>query len=298
MKLGLSVDSKWIWGVVIDDNDKSHYRNQLKTPVSAQQTAALISSMALSMQRMFGPLTLVGINLMPDCWHGQEQTSNAKEALSDWLAIQLSIPYQLFDPAVIALSLMPSLPKGNVLSAILDDGCELCVTDQICPTKPYLNVLDLGWAHKPLKGYQSLVDGLTPLCSCGSDECVRQYLSREGIERQYHQLSLQNRDANDIIHGIEENHNWSTRVYRIWIDQLARALSDAIIRFKPKLLVLSGSLTSHPDLALTLKSTLSRYCQYDSLPEIICLHNNEYGFAQGAISMCTVNCAQSSTFIA
>lgn len=296
MKLGLSVDSEWIWGVLIDNDGQPRYRNQLKTPLSAQQTAEVITSVALSMQRMFGPLTLVGINLMPDCWQGA--LSNAKEVLTDWLTTHLSVPCQLFNPAVIALAQIPKLPQGNVLSAVLDDGCELYVTDQLCRREPYRNVLDLGWAHKPLKGYQSLIDGLTPLCNCGSDECIRQYLSRKGIERQYHQLSLQHRTARDIVFGVDDNHAWSTRIYRIWVDQLARALSDAVFRFQPKLLVLSGSLILHPDLALTLKSTLSRYCQFDALPEILCLHNDEYRFAEGAVSMYTVNCAQPSTFTA
>ncbi|BCK08517.1 N-acetyl-D-glucosamine kinase [Vibrio cholerae] len=157
-------------------------------------------------------------------------------------------------------------------------------------------MLDLGWAHKPLKGYQSLIDGLTPLCTCGSDECIRQYLSRKGLERQYHQLSLQHCTASEIIQNVDQNQAWSTRIYRIWIDQLARALSDAIIHFKPKLLILSGGLIQHPDLALTLRSALSRYCLSEVLPKIECLNNEGYDFAKGSVSMYTVNCAQLPTF--
>lgn len=294
MKLGFSVDSEWIWSMLIDDGGLPLYHGQLISPTNMQQTAELITNVALNMQRMFGTLTLIGINLMPDCWQGA--LPKAKETLSQWLSTHLTVPYQILNPAVIALAQVQPLPQGNTLSAVLDDGCELYVTDQLNPNDPYRHVLDLGWAHKPLKGYQSLIDGLTPLCTCGSDECIRQYLSRKGLERQYHQLSLQHCTASEIIQNVAQNQAWSTRIYRIWIDQLARALSDAIIHFKPKLLILSGGLIQHPDLALTLRSALSRYCLSEALPKIECLNNEGYDFAKGSVSMYTVNCAQLSTF--
>ncbi len=294
MKLGFSVDSEWIWSMLIDDGGQPLYHGQLISPTNMQQTAELITNVALNMQRMFGTLTLIGINLMPDCWQGA--LPKAKETLSQWLSTHLTVPYQILNPAVIALAQIQPLPQGNTLSAVLDDGCELYVTDQLNPNDPYRHVLDLGWAHKPLKGYQSLIDGLTPLCTCSSDECIRQYLSRKGLERQYHQLSLQHCTASEIIQNVDQNQVWSTRIYRIWIDQLARALSDAIIHFKPKLLILSGGLIQHPDLALTLRSALSRYCLSEALPKIECLNNEGYDFAKGSVSMYTVNCAQLPTF--
>ncbi len=283
MKLGFSVDSEWIWSMLIDDGGLPLYHGQLISPTNMQQTAELITNVALNMQRMFGTLTLIGINLMPDCWQGA--LPKAKETLSQWLSTHLTVPYQILNPAVIALAQVQPLPQGNTLSAVLDDGCELYVTDQLNSNDPYRHVLDLGWAHKPLKGYQSLIDGLTPLCTCGSDECIRQYLSRKGLERQYHQLSLQHCTASEIIQNVAQNQAWSTRIYRIWIDQLARALSDAIIHFKPKLLILSGGLIQHPDLALTLRSALSRYCLSEALPKIECLNNEGYDFAKGSVSM-------------
>ncbi|ELJ8544336.1 TPA: ROK family protein [Vibrio cholerae] len=280
--------------MLIDDGGLPLYHGQLISPTNMQQTAELITNVALNMQRMFGTLTLIGINLMPDCWQGA--LPKAKETLSQWLSTHLTVPYQILNPAVIALAQVQPLPQGNTLSAVLDDGCELYVTDQLNPNDPYRHVLDLGWTHKPLKGYQSLIDGLTPLCTCGSDECIRQYLSRKGLERQYHQLSLQHCTASEIIQNVAQNQAWSTRIYRIWIDQLARALSDAIIHFKPKLLILSGGLIQHPDLALTLRSALSRYCLSEALPKIECLNNEGYDFAKGSVSMYTVNCAQPPTF--
>lgn len=121
-------------------------------------------------------------------------------------------------------------------------------------------------------------------------------LIAQRLERQYHQLSLQHCTASEIIQNVAQNQAWSTRIYRIWIDQLARALSDAIIHFKPKLLILSGGLIQHPDLALTLRSALSRYCLSEALPKIECLNNEGYDFAKGSVSMYTVNCAQLPTF--
>lgn len=178
MKLGFSVDSEWIWSMLIDNGGQPLYQGQLIAPTNVQQAAELIANIALNMQRMFGALTLIGINLMPDSW--QDASPKAKETLSQWLSTHLTVPYQILNPAVIALAQIQPLPQGNTLSAVLDDGCELYVTDQFNPNDPYRHVLDLSWAHKPLKGYQSLIDGLTPLCTCGSDECIRQYLSRKG----------------------------------------------------------------------------------------------------------------------
>ncbi|MCG6230501.1 ROK family protein [Vibrio furnissii] len=294
MKLGLSVDSEWVRSVLFDSNKNLIYRNQQKTLHSPQSTTDLIIKMARSMQRMFGPFTQIGLTVMPDCWQADHKESKAELAQS--ITAQLAIPCHLFEPAVIALTQVGDLPKGNILSAVLDDGCDLCVADELWHRDPEGNVLDLCWAHQPLKGYESLIDGITPLCWCGSDECVRQYVSQKGVERQYHQLSLQSDSASHILNGTEDTHGWSARIYRIWVDQLARALCDPVTCFRPALLILSGSLILRRDLALTLKSSLSRYCPCEVLPEIVCLCGDEFRFAQGASSIHSVKTLKRPTF--
>lgn len=231
---------------------------------------------------------MTGLNVMEDCWL-DEFTLIANSNLPTVLTQALPVPCSQVSGAIIALSQVSHLPQGNILSAVLDDGCELCITTNQNGGQWIANTLQLSWAHKPLKDYQSLVDGLTPLCSCGSDECHRQYLTQKGIERQYHQLSLQTLGYQDILQHVANQQPWAVRIYRIWMDQLARALTEPILRFKPSLLLLSGSLIQNDDLALNLKSTLTRHCAIDYSLDVVCLPLDEYRFAHGAASMCDIN---------
>ncbi|HAS6066968.1 TPA: ROK family protein [Vibrio vulnificus] len=296
IKLGLSLDSRWIRGVLLE-NQNVLYRTQVRTPNTPLQAASTLSYMAANMQRMFGDISMTGLNVMEDCWL-DEFTLMANSNLPTVLAQALPVPCSQVSGAIIALSQVSHLPQGNILSAVLDDGCELCITTNQNGGQWIANTLQLSWAHKPLKDYQSLVDGLTPLCSCGSDECHRQYLTQKGIERQYHQLSLQTLGYQDILQHVANQQPWAVRIYRIWMDQLARALTEPILRFQPSLLLLSGSLIQNDDLALNLKSTLSRHCAIDYSLNIQCLPVDEYRFAHGAASMCDINPRQVSTFTA
>ncbi|MER0323315.1 ROK family protein [Vibrio vulnificus] len=296
IKLGLSLDSRWIRGVLLE-NQSVLYRTQVSTPNTPLQAASTLGYMAANMQRMFGNISMIGINVMEDCWL-DEFTLTANSNLSKVLAQALPVPCSQVSGAIIALSQVSHLPQGNILSAVLDDGCELCITTNQNGGQWIANTLQLSWAHKPLKDYQSLVDGLTPLCSCGSDECHRQYLTQKGIERQYHQLSLQTLSYQDILQHVANQQPWAVRIYRIWMDQLARALSEPILRFKPSLLLLSGSLIQNDDLALNLKSTLSRHCAIDYSLDVVSLPLDEYRFAHGAASICDINPRQVSTFTA
>ncbi|WP_237667603.1 ROK family protein [Vibrio vulnificus] len=149
-----------------------------------------------------------------------------------------------------------------------------------------------------LKIIKASLPSYTHLCDCGSVECHRQYLTQKGIERQYHQLSLQTLGSQVILQNVANQQSWAIRIYRIWIDQLARALTGPILRFQPSLLLLSGSLIQNDDLALNLKSTLSRHCAIDYSLNIQCLPVDEYRFAHGAASMCDINPRQVSTFTA
>ncbi|EIY8040357.1 ROK family protein [Vibrio vulnificus] len=296
IKLGLSLDSHWIRGVLLD-NQNVLYRTQVRTPSTPLQAASTLSYMTANMQRMFGSISMAGLNVMEDCWK-DEFTLTANNNLPRVLAQSLPVPCNQVSSAIIALSQVSHLPKGNILSAVLDDGCELCMTTNQNDEQWIGNTLQLSWAHKPLKNYQSLIDGLTPLCCCGSDECHRQYLTQKGIERQYHQLSLRTLGYQDILQNVANQQSWAIRIYRIWIDQLARALTEPILRFQPSLLLLSGSLIQNDDLALNLKSTLSRHCAIDYSLNIQCLPVDEYRFAHGAASMCEINPRQVSTFTA
>lgn len=296
IKLGLSLDSRWIRGVLLE-NQSVLYRTQVRTPNTPLQAASTLNYMTANMQRMFGNISMTGLNVMEDCWL-DEFTLIANSNLPTVLTQALPVPCSQVSGAIIALSQVSHLPQGNILSAVLDDGCELCITTNQNGGQWIANTLQLSWAHKPLKDYQSLVDGLTPLCSCGSDECHRQYLTQKGIERQYHQLSLQTLGYQDILQHVANQQPWAVRIYRIWMDQLARALTEPILRFKPSLLLLSGSLIQNDDLALNLKSTLTRHCAIDYSLDVVCLPLDEYRFAHGAASMCDINPRQVSTFTA
>ncbi|MGU9866774.1 MULTISPECIES: ROK family protein [Enterobacteriaceae] len=285
MKLGISLAIDWIRGVLIDDGEVC-YRTQVLTPIDCQQSVDTVLHMIFSIQRTYGNIDFVGISIMQSNvsrWGPLDRITNFFEMAIDK---KTGIHCQSFGPALVVLqnldtSLLSGL-KGNIMSIVVDFGCELCVVDKYNDDSVFDHAINVSWAHLPLKNYQPLVDGISPVCECCGIGCVHQFISTSGIERQYFQFSLQRKSALEIIQGVDGSDAWAQKVYRMWMDQLARALLDPIMVFKPRLLVLSGLATIHSDFPLSLKSVLSRHCPNNYLPEIIRLNYEEYRFAYDA----------------
>ena len=145
------------------------------------------------------------------------------------------------------------------------------------------------WAHSTLPNFQWLVDGLTPICRCGNEACIEQFLSAPSIERQYHQVVLKDQTLAQIFSGVDQSEPHASHIYRTYIDQLARSLVNPIQQLQPTRLVLSGEATTYPTLTADLKVALSRYIHVNEIPVIIHPKQDEFTFARGAFLIAEKN---------
>ncbi|WP_434763627.1 ROK family protein [Vibrio fortis] len=292
--MGISIDPQSIHSVTNTSSGREVYRNVQNCPDDSPQLLACLKQLVSSTVWRFGKITTVVISV---CEHLHTFRGSSNNRLSLVNAAQLAIDLSNhfgFDCSIVNASQAGFASDSNLLDA--GDGAALSVSlDVGCSLSFYKNgkwsaqSLCRHWAHSPLPDFQWLIDGLTPVCRCGREACIEQFLSIEGIERQYHQVVLQDKSLADIFSGVEEADTHSTRVYRAFIDQLARSLLSPIEELAPKQLVLSGFATAYPSLNKELKVALSRYHSSESLPVIIQNSQDSFVFAYGAALMAIKN---------
>ncbi|WP_246091765.1 ROK family protein [Vibrio tasmaniensis] len=178
------------------------------------------------------------------------------------------------------------LQKEATLSVFLGDGCGMSFYKN---NEQEHHPLSSHWAHSTLPNFQWLVDGLTPICRCGNEACIEQFLSAPSIERQYHQVVLKDQTLTQIFSGVDQSEPHASRIYRTYIDQLARSLVNPIQQLQPTRLVLSGEATTYPTLTADLKVALSRYIHVNEIPVIIHPKQDEFTFARGAFLIAEKN---------
>lgn len=178
------------------------------------------------------------------------------------------------------------LNKKATLSVCLGDGCGMSFYQN---NEQKYHPLSSHWAHSTLPNFQWLVDGLTPVCRCGNEACIEQFLSAPSIERQYHQVVLKDQTLAQIFSGVDKSEPYASRIYRTYIDQLARSLVNPIQQLKVTRLILSGQATTYPTLTADLKVALSRYIHVNEIPVIIHPKQDEFTFARGAFLIAEKN---------
>ncbi|KAB0288064.1 ROK family protein [Vibrio fortis] len=292
--MGISIDPQSIHSVTNTSSGREVYRNVQNCPDDLTKLSERLKQLVSSNVWRFGKVTTVVISV---CEHLQTFSNGRNSRLSQVNAAQLAIDLSNhfgFDCSVVSTSQaglasdcnILDVDNSSVLSLSLDIGCSLSFYKN---GKWSAQSLCRHWAHSPLPDFQWLIDGLTPVCRCGREACIEQFLSIEGIERQYHQVVLQDRSLADIFSGVEEGDIHSTRIYRAFIDQLARSLLSPIEELAPKQLVLSGFATTYPSLNKELRVALSRYHSSDSLPVISQNSQDSFVFAYGAALMAIKN---------
>ncbi|WP_413698721.1 ROK family protein [Psychromonas sp. KJ10-10] len=100
------------------------------------------------------------------------------------------------------------------------------------------------WGHNPLPNYCENIDGLNPICFCGGEHCLEQFISGTGLTRQYNQLAQTKITGPEFFTQLEQSNPLAEKVYHLFIDQLARSLAVIINILDPNAIVFGGGLSN------------------------------------------------------
>lgn len=272
--MGISLDSHSIHAYTCD----SLGQELLQTNESVPRTAdSLLREMTLLIEKSrirFGELKTMTLSCSEYFWSNKQQSFSNPTQLGDALSQSFDVDCQ-----VVSFSHSAAIYLPTTQSRLLSVSCGLTLFEQgIMVCSPICE----NWAHQPLPDFDWIVDGLTPVCRCGQEQCIEQYLSVSGIERQYHQIVLKDKPLPIIFAGVTGSDSVDARVYRTFIDQLARSLVKPLTQLVPEQLVLSGDVVCRSHIADDLVMALSRYIALPLIPQSIVQQSDKSVFALGA----------------
>lgn len=114
------------------------------------------------------------------------------------------------------------------------------------------------WGHNSLARYQPDRDGIPEPCYCGSHCCNESFLSGTGFAKMYNQRHQDNLSSIDIM-KLKTSSDKAKHHYQLYIDQLARALSQIINTLDPDVIILGGGMSNEPSLYKDLQPKLAQY---------------------------------------
>lgn len=289
--MGISIDSLLTHSIISTSCGKEVYRTVQKTSEDKQNLFKYLAELITQMSWRYGQVTAIGISASEyyssDFLSTERNCSQTEHLPLAQLTIDLTNRFKCDcilinhaqSAAITEFQRSKTLTNSTVLSATIGDSCGLSFYNKMTNAHHSLCV---NWAHSTLPNFQWLVDGLTPICRCESETCVEQFISEQGIVRQYHQVVLRDRTLAQIFDGVDEVDTHATRIYRTFVDQLARSLIKPIQSLRPKQLILSGSASAYPSLRNDLKVALYRNNAASDLPIITQLPQDKFLFAYGA----------------
>ncbi|GAA5647583.1 ROK family protein [Vibrio proteolyticus] len=114
------------------------------------------------------------------------------------------------------------------------------------------------WGHNPLAHYSPDIDGKTEPCYCGRSACNELFLSGTGFARGYNARYASQMNSVDIMQARPHCANAQAH-YALYVDQLARALSQVINLFDPAAIVLGGGMSNVAELYQDVPKQLPQY---------------------------------------
>ena len=115
------------------------------------------------------------------------------------------------------------------------------------------------WGHNPLPHYDLLRDGAGVKCYCGQLNCTESFISGSGLARQYNLIDGNTLDAKAIFSLIDQCDPDATALFRLFKDQLARALASVINIYDPDIVVVGGGLSRIPEIFTDLTQAVEKY---------------------------------------
>lgn len=276
--MGISLDSHSIHAYTFDSLGQELLRTSESVPRTADSLLREITLIIEKSRIRFGELTAVTLSCSEYLYSNSQEVYPSPSQLANLISQTFHLDCQVVSYSHSAATGI-STTQSRLLSVFLGDSCGLALFEQgIMVCSPICE----NWAHQPLPDFDWIVDGLTPVCRCGQEQCIEQYLSVSGIERQYHQIVLKDKPLPIIFAGVTGSDSVHARVYRTFIDQLARSLVKPLTQLAPEQLVLSGDVVCRSHIADDLVMALSRYIALPLIPQSIVQQSDKSVFALGA----------------
>lgn len=146
---------------------------------------------------------------------------------------------------------------GSAFGVIIGTGCGGGVVHDKQLVKGPNNVAG-EWGHNQLAFYDKVKDGKTENCYCGRAACNELFLSGTGFAKQYNDKHATNLSSQEIIE-LKSDSESAKRHYELYLDQLARALSQVINFFDPQAIVLGGGMSNVLSIYDDLPAYLPQY---------------------------------------
>ncbi|WP_199437537.1 ROK family protein [Vibrio owensii] len=146
---------------------------------------------------------------------------------------------------------------GSAFGVIIGTGCGGGVVYNKQLVKGPNNVAG-EWGHNQLAFYDEVKDGKTEGCYCGRAACNELFLSGTGFAKQYNDKHATNLSSQEIIE-LKSDSESAKRHYELYLDQLARALSQVINFFDPQAIVLGGGMSNVLSIYDDLPAYLPQY---------------------------------------
>ncbi|WBM72229.1 ROK family protein [Buttiauxella sp. WJP83] len=268
MRLGLDIGGTKIEAVILGEQGDVIYRERYATPKQSYGAffEAVVEVIGKAMGAVSGPLS-VGLGIPGTVGSsGLIKNSNIlvlnQQPFSRDLEQHLGMPVAVTNDAN-CFTLSEAMDGGGkgygvVFGVILGTGCGggLCVDNRLISGP---NSCAGEWGHNALPHFQSTQDGQPVSCYCGQLNCIENFVSGSGLERQYFDATAQQASVPEIMQRIASGDDDSCRVWDRYRDQLARALASVVNTLDPDVIVLGGGISN---IALLYPGLQEKVAQY------------------------------------
>jgi fructokinase len=269
MRLGLDIGGTKMEAVVLDERGTVVYRERYPTPKESYQAflRGIVEVITLARAAISSPLSIgLGIPGTVDSQTGLVKNSNIlvlnQQPFARELEAILGQPVAITNDAnCFTLSeAMDGSGKGYdvVFGVILGTGCGGGISiNQRVISGP--NACSGEWGHNALPHYTASTDGDGVACYCGQQNCIENFISGSGLERQYYESVKQHSNVLQIMKQVESGEAQSIRLWLRFQDQLARSLAGIINMLDPDVIVIGGGLSNIRSLYDGLQERVAKY---------------------------------------
>jgi fructokinase len=253
MYIGFDIGGTKTEVIVLDDAGKTHFKKRIATAHQYHSFIENILALVIEAEQTVGQSCTIGIGLpgvldpKTSCVKNSNCTFLNGKNLKKDLGVRLNKEvYIANDANCFALSEAvdgAGATKTVVFGVILGTGCGggIVVNQHILEG---LNANTGEWGHNPLPNYSLINDGENPICFCGGEHCLEQFISGTGFTRQYNQIAKQKLTGPEIFILLEQENELAERIYYRFLDQLARSLAVVINLLDPDVIVFGGGLSN------------------------------------------------------
>ncbi|MGC8697462.1 MAG: ROK family protein [Halothiobacillus sp.] len=274
LRLGIDLGGTKIEVAVLDVAGQFVFRERLPTPQGDYAgTLAAITRLVQQAEVAVGRVASIGMGTPGAISPRSGLIKNANSVVLNGKPLKQDIEARLNRPVAMAndancLALSEvrdgaAAGASSVFGVILGTGVggALVVSGELIPGH---HAIAGEWGHNPLP-WQNKAEYPGPLCWCGKQGCIEQWLSGPALARDYAEVTGQSMAGADIITQAQAGEAAARAALNRYIDRLARALAQVINLFDPEVIVLGGGLSNVAELYTEVPALWSQWVFSDAV---------------------------------